>query len=334
MKQFKIDIKQDRESVEKYHYLSKWFNNKLKIDYDAALSFLEEQFRKGRSKGKEKDLRKFNCGFVSIYKLHNGIFPFKVDDNVERLHTILTNMGKGLRNFVTYGGKPLVAVDLKNSQPFFSCCLFNPEFYVRNETEPQKFNIYNISEKIKTIAIQQYKVMKEISNYIMLVKKSYNSTSTCGGFTPYIEQNINGTFYEGLKYECEVNYDFRFYDRKDAKHKYLFYFFSDNVKYSKANNQIKYIISQIIPDVDHVFSLFKENDYRFLSKVLQSMESKLILKIIAKRIAKEHPEMPIFTVHDSIVSFPENKDYISRIMIEEIQNATGLMPSVDFEKWF
>ena len=67
--------------------------------------------------------------------------------------------------------------------------------------------------------------------------------------------------------------------------------------------------------------------------MLQTIESKLFLDRIAKRIAKERPELAIFTIHDSITTIVGNEDYIQHIMEEETIKAIGVRPSISIEYW-
>ena len=67
--------------------------------------------------------------------------------------------------------------------------------------------------------------------------------------------------------------------------------------------------------------------------MLQTIESKLFLDRIARRIAKERPELPIFTIHDSITTTVGNESYVERIMEEETIKAIGVRPSIDISLW-
>ncbi len=63
------------------------------------------------------------------------------------------------------------------------------------------------------------------------------------------------------------------------------------------------------------------------------MESYLILDKIAKRISKEMPDVPIYTIHDSLACPVGSEDKVAYIMKEEIQKAIGITPSLKFEYW-
>ena len=95
----------------------------------------------------------------------------------------------------------------------------------------------------------------------------------------------------------------------------------------------KRIFKQLFPSVYDVFAKIKQKDKKMLPRILQSIESKLMLDIIAKRIADEYPNMPIFTIHESIVCPVGNENYVAGVIKDEMQKAIGMNPRVSFEYW-
>ena len=53
----------------------------------------------------------------------------------------------------------------------------------------------------------------------------------------------------------------------------------------------------------------------------------------AKRISKERPTLPIFTIHDSIATTVGNEDYIQKVMQEELTKHIGHPPTLSVEYW-
>jgi hypothetical protein len=82
-----------------------------------------------------------------------------------------------------------------------------------------------------------------------------------------------------------------------------------------------------------VIELSKINDYRKFSVGLQKIESDMVLRTICKRIFDEKPDIPIFTIHDSILSTPENIEYIKRIMNEEFYKKMTILPELKIEDY-
>ncbi len=44
-------------------------------------------------------------------------------------------------------------------------------------------------------------------------------------------------------------------------------------------------------------------------------------------------QVPIFTIHDSIVTTKGNEDFVKRIMEEELTRAIGVPPTLQVEEW-
>ena len=59
----------------------------------------------------------------------------------------------------------------------------------------------------------------------------------------------------------------------------------------------------------------------------------LIINKVCKRISLEKPHLPIFTIHDSVVTIQGSENYVSRILKEEIKKATGLNVKLGLEYW-
>jgi len=82
-----------------------------------------------------------------------------------------------------------------------------------------------------------------------------------------------------------------------------------------------------------VFAKIKSKDKTLLPRLLQSIESHLMINVIAKRIAEEYPNAPIYTIHDSITTTEEYVDAVEQIMKEELSKAIGHPPEIAKEEW-
>jgi len=96
---------------------------------EGAAEWMEKNLTEGEASYQEK----FNSYTVSLLLIHDkkNLPLFSVDSTAGRLHTNLTNLKSDLRNYLTYDGKTLVAVDIRNSQPYLSLALFRKDSYCR-----------------------------------------------------------------------------------------------------------------------------------------------------------------------------------------------------------
>jgi len=317
-----------------YSYLSKYFNDDLRFDYASAIDYLHEEYKKNKANQVINPELKFNASMLNAIKLRDHDFFFWVDDTVHRLHTNLTISKKGLRNFLTYAGMPLVAVDLKNSQPFLSTLLLDPKFYFRSFEPQNSSNLFKINNISSTINKNIFKNESELLFTIMLVKNEQSLDNTGNNdITIYKEKVIQGTLYEYLAEQIEDRYHLIFSSRTELKKIIFQVMFSDNRFIGQPDAEYKRMFREIFPDVYQVFKSIKKHGSSNLPVLLQTMEAKLILNFVAKRISEEEPDMPIYTIHDSVVCPRGKEGYVAKVIREESQNCLGSIPTLSMEPW-
>jgi len=327
VKENKERIAKNKRTEKKYPYLTRWFNDKLKIDSRSAKLRLNELFPvqkggiKGTVKGKPSRYAKRIKAIYAIEKFENKNFYYSVDDNVGRFHSNLTNIKKELRNYITYDGKRLVNIDIKNSQPFFSTLLFNPAFY---KEKSEIINIY----KIPSLIIL-YSSFSSFSSIIIMLGKTLESTDY-ELYMEYIEMVNSGDFYKLLHAKIYAELP---YDKGKLKEIIFIVFFSNNRFIGQPEAQKKRDFREVFPDVYKLFALIKKKNHRALAHLLQRIESNIIIERVTKRISVEKPELPIFTIHDSVVTIQGSENYVSRIIEEEIKKATSLDVKLGLEFW-
>lgn len=93
------------------------------------------------------------------------------------------------------------------------------------------------------------------------------------------------------------------------------------------------MISEAFPVATELFEFIKEKDYVLLSHIMQRLESILMIEVISRRIAAEKPNLPLFTVHDSIATIPAEVDYVKKVIKEEFKRYLDIVPKLGLEKW-
>lgn len=317
-------IAKNKQTEKDYPHLTKWFNDKLKIDSTESQLMLNKLFEvqiggiKGTMKGKPSNYAKRIKAIYSINKLENHNYYYNVDDNVGRFHSNLTNIKKELRNYITYDGNRLVNVDIKSSQPFFSTLLFKPTFY---KEKSEIINVYDIPTSVPMLSTS---VVKFKSTIIMLGKTLQNSDYR--EYNEFIDMVNSGDFYKKLYTKL---YPKKPYDRPKAKLMILIYFFSKNRSKAKFKKDFK----NAFPEVHKFLALIKKKNHTALSHLLQRIESEIIIERVTMRISQEKPNLPIFTIHDSVATTQGNEDYILDIIKEEVFKLTGLNVKLGLEYW-
>jgi hypothetical protein len=312
--------------------LTKWFNNHLHMDVEGARAKVNELFpsptggirgplRYWRGKRNRPDSgSKRLKALYSIHRFANKDFYFHIDDNVGRFHSNLTNIKRELRHYITYDGKRLVNIDIKSAQPLFSTLLLSQRFYEKSSAT------ISLSQFPSIIADLNVSTTKHpaVTLYIMLVKLLQVVEYEC--FKGYVEMVNSGKFYDLLS---QVMYPGKLVKKEDIKIEVYRVFFSKN----RSQNPFKTMFKKQFPKVYQVFALYKRAKHTCLSRLLQSIESKLMIQSVSMRIAREKPDLPIFTIHDSIATTIGNEDYVQEVIKQEALTLTGLKVKLGLEYW-
>ncbi|MCM1221084.1 MAG: hypothetical protein NC548_42035 [Lachnospiraceae bacterium] len=323
----------------KMPYLSQWYmGRKLTISTNAgkyAWQVKERKFAAGYSswddnhdRWDEKHKRYFkkyprsqyNAAMHNIAAIETGAYNAKVDSNVHRLHSAITNMQKDYRNFLRYDGKELIAIDISNSQPFLLCILFNPAFWDKNSDA--YINIGHLPENIQGMFPPS--LLSEIRRYVTSIPaiKLQN----------YIREASAGNLYESM--QREINNPTISKDR--IKTMILITFFSDNrfMHQMTEDAGLKRRFRALFPEVYRLIALCKRSRKNRFACLLQAVESEIILHRCCKRIWDEgEHKVPVFTIHDSIATTEENVKFVKNIMDEELYKAAGVHPNFKEETW-
>ena len=364
-RKLKVERNNREASVKHLDYLTKWFNDKLEIDIDYVNEFLAQEFElkdnneqlkdydRSRKKFKEP-ISQLNHAKISAEKISREEYYLLHDDNVYRFHSNLTNMRSVIRNAVTYDGQKLISIDIKNSQPYLSTILLSRSFWIEQKNEPNapkelsitfdkpkkslfysfnniNDNIYKVDGRIDDRLNISHIKIHDTDSYIMLgdIDKALMSSE----FSQYINLVVSGRLYEFLEQQFSLRLGEIFANRKEVKTAVFQVLFTDNRFLGQEDAKPKKMFKEMFPYVYEVFRQLKSKDKTLLPRLLQSIESYLMINVIAKRISVEYPDAPIFTIHDSISTTAEYVDVVEAIMEEELSKAIGHAPKLAREEW-
>lgn len=350
-------------SVNHLKYLTKWFNEKLQINENLVKAYLKKELELKKhnydlwdydynTKKFKFPINQYNHAMISWDKLMSQDFSLSLDDNVYRLHTILTNMRSMSRNALTYDGQKLFSIDIKNSQPYLSVILLTRLFWELSKSSDSLSISFNKASRIKkepqealTPLNNKNKVSHTNTNTINInsinnkrrafyIKLEENPVSHDNkGFVKFISLVIEGKLYEYLQKMFAERLGLKYAKRKDVKAAVFQVLFTDNRYIGQESAKPKKLFKELFPDVYDVFSKIKKGNKKYLPLLLQSIESYLIIDVIAKRISKEYPNAPIYTIHDSISTTKQYVEPVKQIMYEELTKAIGYPPTFEVEEW-
>lgn len=337
----------------RYKHVIKWFNEDFRIDKKAALEFIEVELQRKLNDPTARDYdytkksfkdpwQQYRCAKIQIERLATGDYPVSIDDNVSRLHSPLTNLSSELRSFLSYDGSPLICFDIANCQPFLAAILFNISFWEGFDSNtrvsihdlPYSYSpsfIHGISSYIKyNISNCYFSSSSSCSSFIRERKNGKENRK--GDLELYIELVSNGKIYEYFK-EQILQKDRLSLAAKEVKPIVFQTFFTDNRFFGQKEAQPKRLFESNFPTVYGLFSLIKRKDKTMLPKLLQRFESYLILDVVTRRIASIDIDVPIFTIHDSIVTTAEYGVFVMNTMVSELEKSLGLKPTIATQRW-
>lgn len=342
-------VKEGKETTNlEYPYLAYWYEQKkLSINSTLACRYAYElkedkmqdktkgNWDKG-DKGKKYPVTQYQAVIKNICKIESAKYNAHTDDNVHRLHSVLTNIQKDFRNFITYDGQPLVSIDIKNCQPYLSCLILQTEFW--QEISKLPININTLQPNIQEL----YK-----STNLPIMIGDYLKSIDPKTFEKYINLVANGQIYEEIAKvaNLEIEEQQSPITRKEAKELMFHLLFSPNGGKSGSSSiekMKKKFETELFPEVANLLKLIKtkfpedkqEKPHARLSVLLQSIESQIVLHRCCKRIFEEYnKQIPVFTIHDSIVTTVGNEKIVESILMEEFTKYIGIPPAVQKEYW-
>lgn len=325
-------------SMKKSHnHLLKWFNSNLEINYDLAMDYINTDLNRKLKNPELRDFDMKNCkeknpynqyaaSYINIERIAAVDFQLKVDTNVYRFHSNITNIRSELRNLLTYNGLPLCSIDIKNSQPFLSTVLLDENFW-QDKGVKSIISINNINNS----SIYKHLTIDKYISYIMCLKSP--EMQSCIDLEWYVQIVSQGKFYECFEKAMSEELGSNYADRRAVKTAMFQVLYSDNRFIGQVEAAPKKLFKDIFPSVYNLFALIKQGDKTKLPRLLQQLESHLIIKQVSKRIAREKPNLPIFTIHDSIATTVGNEAYIKAVIEEELYSAIGHKPILNLEYW-
>ena len=100
----------------------------------------------------------------------------------------------------------------------------------------------------------------------------------------------------------------------------------------KKTYHLTKVFKERFPDVWDAIQNLKKRDYRDLSRKMQRAESRVMIDGVCFRLAEEYPEIPVITIHDSIMTTQPHVATVKRLIHEEFAKI-GLSPTLKEESY-
>lgn len=304
------------------------------FDYDFRME-TDKAYQAAMEKSGDND-RSFRTSLQIITEFRKKIWKASISiDGDNRLHTNLTRCPKAIRQFISYDGESVVGCDIKSSQPFFLAVLVTA--IVKKDK--------SLLEKIKATKILNNEVIDQLFSLELDVDE----------LRRYANEILNGDIYLSLAEHIEFKYNedgkpYRdVYNSKGIRKRGEFKP-RRSVPYKSERDLVKQVFMEILysspdtripeatvfrkqyPSIHKIVTCLHDNNVKF-SYLLQYIEAYILLDEVAFRFSKEFPDIPIWSIHDSLVTTEQHKETLKDFIVKEIKSITGLKPKVEYEDW-
>lgn len=303
----------------KCEHLIKWLNPKLTIDKSSALEIINDKIG--------ADMAQCIHYHYAIEKLYTGNFyATRKQEADNRLHTNLTNLPKTLRPFLRYGGEKLYSRDICTSQPFFLVYLIEYIYLYRDIPCKGSINlpIYTLmlEELCNHLLTEGFREDYEKLKDWVLYGDIYNEL----GDLLFPDQDIEKVTVKEFSKVDGFYVDVEYKSKRDAMKVITLTIFYSALK--TKNPQIKKF-KQLFPNFSKLLDLLKQNNHKNFSKMLQHIEANCIIDFVTKKLSIHYPEMPLFTIHDSIMTTESYRAILDTEMPKLISEyCLGLKPQI------
>ncbi len=255
-----------------------------------------------------------------LEEMNSGRFHISHSQKNHRLNSILTWVPKESRNFINIGGQSMVEVDLSCSQPYLLASIIidilKEEGSLKKEenTTRTSFSIINYIKEVENELIQRI--------YPFMLRT----------FSEMSEEQK-----DSLQYFTQIPFDQDFYTwiqdqsrqrvkRNEVKGAILFFLFDDNMGH-RRNSKILVELSYLLPGLNYfietMLKLVGNSDF---ARFLQIIESHILINILVRSFHSSFPEIPLFTIHDAILTTAEFAPKLKKYVDEELSSLTSIKP--------
>jgi hypothetical protein len=255
-----------------------------------------------------------------IQELESGEFRPTISESNNRLNSLLTSFPKVLRPYLLINGNPIGEVDIVSSQPYILSSILNDSF--QSNTLIGQYNLNTIFPNLRN---EMNNIGRNVPN-----NNGERPHKILGCYLDNDEFNSINQF---------CNFDFRedFYShlvtegreigiittRDKVKKDIMNLLFNRNEvvrKHIKTIELVDGVYFGLTRFIERLIYIFGGRDFSLL---LQRTESYLVLNNFCKKLHETHPQIPFYTIHDSIITDSQSLEIVSELMSDTISEITN-----------
>jgi hypothetical protein len=270
-----------------------------------------------------------------VEKVEQGNLNPMVAGTNHRLNSVYTNIPKRLRGFIECEGKPLYSVDLSASQPYILSKVLDSRFFLDTD---DGFNLFSIYKEVYNLLFD--------NGYLISVPSYSNSGMYpfmwSVFFTPkeldsILEYQQIPFLNDYYRYVISKGYDYQlteqelFDKRTEFKKSTMYILFDDHRGHRIVNQQVR-LFKQVYPGVNKWLELsHKVIGKSEFSLVMQRCESWLLLHNVCRKFLDQHPDIPLYTIHDGLFTYKEYTQDLSSLILTICSEFVGVEPGLKIE---
>lgn len=327
-----------------YYFLLKYFNDK-KLTVFSPFEAIEQT----NYLASEKRLK----NALNLIRFLNGEHKLTLKTKTDgRVHTNITRLSKGSRNYLQYDGEFLTEIDISSAVPYFllltmNCYLNNNLIYLNNFQYKSYIPYTNMFDEvtgdIDKSELQQFgKSILEGQLYeqfsqLILSRTFYESKGLdFNKVTKYYQHEFKDSF--GYYFDGDL-VDLK----KFAKRRMLSMLFAKTSLYKFEQVIFKELYPTILKFINEFKDVqqhkdcedlkwTKEDSHKKLSCFCFQFEAKVMIDNIAREFDKLHKgKVPVFTLHDCILTTSSYGEELKDFMRNKFIQLFGVAPNLTLE---
>ena len=318
----KVQLSKKRYCEKVRYHLVKSFNSNLEMDIEGATNEVSTF-----------DKKNYEVNIRMVHEYDTKAWKYSIKKETDnRLHTNITGTNNKLLKYITYKNKKLSEVDIKTSQPLLMYVILKNIFddSLNNESTiflEKKLGV-ELLGKIKSNGID----FEELDNFgdVILNKDLYNYLVGRIEIKKDSNNRYYYTSYEKKKENDEVEEKYEFFDSKrdlikSCVMRALYKGKGDEITSIKKQFKSIFNVADLINKHDKL-SDSKGN----LSHILQSFEAHVLLDLIAKDISVKYKDIPLFSKHDSLITYKSLIGKVRDFTQKQFEVYTGINATHSF----
>jgi hypothetical protein len=270
-----------------------------------------------------------------VEKIEHGELNPMVAGTNHRLNSVFTNIPKRLRGFIECEGKPLYSVDLSASQPYILSGVLDSRFFLDTDDGFNLFSIYNevynlLVDNGYLISVPSYpnSGMYPFMWSVFFTPKELNSILEYQQI-PFLNDYYRYVISKGFNYQLTEQELLE--KRTEFKKSTMYILFDDHRGHRIVNQQVR-LFKQVYPGVNKWLELsHKVIGKREFSLVMQRCESWLLLQNVCRKFLDQHPDIPLYTIHDGLFTYKEYTQDLSSLILTICSEFVGVEPGLKIE---